>query len=293
MGNSRFAPGDHRDSLWSSAALLCLRLGGVMVRCMSVVILWGAFVSLPASAAMAEEKRTQLEILVPAYFYPGNGEEWNRLTAAAEKVPIIAILNPASGPGRRVDLQFVAAARRLRKAGGKVIAYIATNYGKKKLTDVLEEVRKYTSSYPIDGFFLDEMSNDKSPSNVSYHAGIYKEMRRSNPTFRIIGNPGTNTQETYLTTPTVDGLVVFEINKGYREFRFDGWISRHPASHFAHLLYEIPTAEEFEAYLRLACQRNVGMIYITDDGKDGNPWDRLPRYWDEEVKAIAEWNRQR
>ena len=48
---------------------------------------------------------TKLSLWVPAYYYP-NGlglREWDRLIAAAKLVPVVAIVNPASGPGDHVD----------------------------------------------------------------------------------------------------------------------------------------------------------------------------------------------
>ncbi len=47
----------------------------------------------------------KLSLWVPAYYYPnGPGlREWDRLIAAARLVPIVAIANPASGPGDHVD----------------------------------------------------------------------------------------------------------------------------------------------------------------------------------------------
>ncbi len=41
--------------------------------------------------------------------------------------------------------------------------------------------------------------------------------------------------------------------------------------------------------LRQAHERRLGWIYITDD-RGNNPWDRLPSYWDAEVKELLEIN---
>ena len=43
--------------------------------------------------------------LVPAYFYPGDKglAHWNRMISTAGRVPTVAIVNPNSGPGDRVD----------------------------------------------------------------------------------------------------------------------------------------------------------------------------------------------
>lgn len=31
-------------------------------------------------------------------------------------------------------------------------------------------------------------------------------------------------------------------------------------------------------------------LYVTDDGGDGNPWDSLPTYWQEELDYLASLN---
>ena len=38
----------------------------------------------------------------------------------------------------------------------------------------------------------------------------------------------------------------------------------------------------------LAVFRNVGYVYVTDDGGD-NPWDSLPTYWTQLVDYVAAW----
>jgi hypothetical protein len=50
-----------------------------------------------------------LRLLVPAYFYrPATPPEWDRLIASARReVPIVAIANPASGPGTRADPNYI------------------------------------------------------------------------------------------------------------------------------------------------------------------------------------------
>jgi len=39
----------------------------------------------------------------------------------------------------------------------------------------------------------------------------------------------------------------------------------------------------------LAVQRNIGLVYVTDDVMP-NPWDKLPTYWQEKVKYIKSIN---
>src|SRR5207302_896442 len=65
-------------------------------------------------------------IVVPAYFYAG--PLWTSMNWAAGRVPLVAIMNPNSGPGLTQDPQYVTAVNNLRAAGGKVIGYVSTSY---------------------------------------------------------------------------------------------------------------------------------------------------------------------
>src|SRR3954469_12208672 len=74
-----------------------------------------------------------LEIVVPAYFYPSAGSDWNELTAAADDVPVTAIMNPFNGPGNLRDNNYVSAVNSLRSAGGRVIGYVYSSYSERPL----------------------------------------------------------------------------------------------------------------------------------------------------------------
>ena len=56
-----------------------------------------------------------VSVLVPAYFYPTwwAGSPWDDLNAAAAKIPIEAIMNPASGPGSDVNSDYLVAVNEL------------------------------------------------------------------------------------------------------------------------------------------------------------------------------------
>ena len=71
----------------------------------------------------------RLGLLVPAYIYPVAGGAWDQLAAVASTVPLIAIVNPNSGPGTASDPNYVSAINNVRAAGGGVIGYVPTDYG--------------------------------------------------------------------------------------------------------------------------------------------------------------------
>src|SRR5262249_43940990 len=130
-------------------------------------------------------------VLVPAYVYPaGAGRAvWDQLAASARSITLEVILNPGSGPGRARDPNYVAAVDRLRVAGGRVLGYVHTSYAKRPLAAVEQDIRTYLQFYQVDGFFIDEMAN--TVQDLGYYEAIYRSIKRSNPGFKVVGNPGT------------------------------------------------------------------------------------------------------
>ena len=228
-----------------------------------------------------------LGILVPAYFYPGS--LWSSLDWAAGRVPLVAIMNPNSGPDTAQNPDYVAAVNSLRASGGRVIGYVSTSYTARGSAAVKADIDRYFSFYRVDGIFLDEFTEDADAAHLNYYAALYQYIQTKGTNLLVVGNPGINTQETYLTRPTADVLVTFEVGTGYAAHVVDGWTTNHLARHFSHLPYAVPSAVMMTNYVNLAAARNVGWIYVTDDG-GANPWDTLPTYWTNEVNHIRSLN---
>ena len=231
-----------------------------------------------------------LGIMVPAYFYPSSGGYWNALDGAAARVPLVAIMNPDSGPGASQDGAYVQALANLHQAGGTVTAYVHTSYGTRPLTEVESDIDLYLSFYAVDGFFIDEMTNDGDTNHLDYYAAVYQYIKAKGANYSVTGNPGSNTQETYLTRPTADSLMIFEDNgTNYTGFAPSSWVAKYPSGEFVHLPYAVTTATAMSNYTGLAVSRNAGWIYITDDTLP-NPYDTLPSYWTNEVDLVQSYN---
>lgn len=253
--------------------------------------------TIAAMAGAPATVRAGQGLLVPAYFYPGTGgpggvgDGWAAMTAAASQVPVTAIFNPDSGPGPGEDPTYAAAMTSLEHAGGKVVAYIYTDYGNTPVSTVESEVQTYLGQYGglINGFFLDGMSN--LPGEVSYYNQIYTFIKGLSSSNQVIGNPGTATDQAYLTTPTADTFVTFENDAaGYPGATPPSWVDDYPASDFANVIYDQTSVSGMLADLALAAQRNVGSVYVTDEPinpPSGYLYDQLPSYWDQEVAALA------
>ena len=231
-----------------------------------------------------------LDIVVPAYFYPSAGSPWNAMTAAADDVPITAIMNPGNGPGNNVDSNYVAAVNAFRAAGGRVIGYVYSSYGTRPLAQVTADIDKYSTWYGIDGIFVDEMSNTGPAQKLDYYRNIYNHVKSIDPAWEVMGNPGTNTMEQYLLWPTADRFMVHEnVGSSYPSYVPSAWNANYDSQQFVHLIHTESSSATMEDYLRLALTRSTGGIYITNDVMN-NPWDTLPSYWQAEVDAVAAIN---
>ena len=228
-----------------------------------------------------------LGILVPAYFAPG--PLWKGLDFAASRVPLVAIMNPNSGPGTMQDPDYVAAVANLHAAGGRVIGYVFTSYGTRNTRTVEWEINRYFSFYSVDGIFLDEMTSDTNTNNLNYYSALYQYIQTKGTNLLVAGNPGINTQEAYLTRSTADVVVTFEGKMGYAAYVADDWVTNHLARRFCHLPYNVQDAAAMTNSINRAAALNVGWIYVTDDN-GANPWDTLPVYWTNEVNYVQALN---
>jgi hypothetical protein len=248
-----------------------------------------------------------MSILVPAYFYPGTGgtegytDGWAQMAASAGQVPITAIFNPASGPGPSPDPNYITAMTNLELAGGKVVAYIFTDYGNVPVATVEGEINTYLSQYGnltsnsiknlINGFFFDQMSN--LPSEVSYYQTLYTYVKGLGSSYQVIGNPGTTTDQSYLSSspPTANTIMTYEGSAAnYAAATPPSWVYSYPASDFANTIYAESTLSGMFGDIALANERNVGYVYVTDETLNpptGYLYDRLPSYWNEEVAGVA------
>jgi Spherulation-specific family 4 len=243
-------------------------------------------------------------VLVPAYFYPGTGgtggvgDGWAAMASAAGTISVTAIFNPDSGPlPGPPDPNYITAMTNLELAGGKVVAYIYTDYGAIPLATVEGEITTYLSQYGnlsshpisnlINGFFFDGMSN--SPGEVSYYQSLYSFVKGLGAQYEVMGNPGTATNSSYLAAspPAADTFMTYEGSaSGYTSAN----TSTGPSSLYSTTIYDQATVAGMQADITFAAQNNVGYVYVTDQSLNpptGYLYDQLPSYWDQEVAAIA------
>jgi Spherulation-specific family 4 len=273
-----------------------MRKSSTALRCTSLLILMllTCIIGSPDSVTAGS-----MGILVPAYFYPGtggpggSGDGWATMAAAASTVPVTAIFNPDSGPlPGPADPNYVNAMTNLENAGGKVVAYVYTDYTNVPIATAECEISTYITQYGklINGIFLDGMTNDNSASDLAYYHTLYTYIKRLSSSYQVIGNPGTSSVPAYLTGSTqgADTLVTYENDVAYYQGTPPpSWVTSYPANDFANIMYNASSTQSMMAAVTLAAQRNVGYVYVTDLPLNPNPYASLPSYWDQEVSAVA------
>ncbi|MDD4930949.1 MAG: spherulation-specific family 4 protein [Candidatus Colwellbacteria bacterium] len=213
--------------------------------------------------------------IIPAYFYPGS--EWDRTLKSLNKEET-AIFNPASGAGKKVNPDYVKLTDQASARGADLAGYVYVEYGKRDIDSVRAEIDNYYDWYKTSSIFIDGASSDKE--DIAYYEYLADYIREKGG--KVILNPGTVPDEEYMSI--VDLVIVTEGKYAdYINREFPEWMSKYPASKFGHLVYEVPE-DSLSKALELSKKRNAGFIYLTDDG-GGNPWDKLPTYWQEELRT--------
>jgi len=226
----------------------------------------------------------RLGIIVPAYQHPAAGTLWAECARVSSRVPLVAVMNPANGPGSEVDPRYVSASDSVRSAGGRVIGYVFTSSAEVPLDSVLTNVDRYREWYSLDGIFLDGMANDPDPAHIAWYAALRDSIRAREPAWLVVGAAGTNTLPEYLAG--ADVLCNFEsTGESYFDWEPDAWVRDYPASRFLHLVHTLSSADSMRQAVARAWSRGAGWVYVTND-RMANPWDETPSYWDALIDAV-------
>jgi hypothetical protein len=214
-------------------------------------------------------------------------KEWDKLFAGARKAPVIAIVNPASGPGQKADPNYVKLLERAKKEKATLVGYVSTSYGKRPLKDVTADIDRWLSLYDgLQGVFFDEQAS--GPEKVDYYADLYDHARKKKLDL-VITNPGVVCDEKYLSKPATSVPVVLESPWKEGNLGLPKWVGTYGPEHVAALPYQVKKADVMRKIVEEAAKK-VGYLYVTDGDGEGR-WNKLPAYWDDEVAAVREVNR--
>jgi hypothetical protein len=247
-----------------------------------------------------------LQIAVASYINPiADPPAWNRLiNYPTSKMPIL-VANVVNGPDTVIDKDWKGVIDRAAGSGKTVIGYVRTGYlglSQHKYTTRLGKIDLASWAAQIEqdvdiwyelygsnmgGIFFDEGWPECGPDDV--YAKLYKHIndytKRTHPGAFTVLNPGSPTAHCY--EDTMDTLLTFE--SSYESYTTayvpNDWVPKDPRKLW-HIIYKVPETAIGEV-AKLARQRGVGLIEITDDVMD-NPYDNLPHesYMQSHLSAV-------
>jgi hypothetical protein len=229
-----------------------------------------------------------LRLLIPLYIYPA-GNAWQSVAQANRQVPITAIINPQNGPGGLPNADYQRGMKQLRQAGVKMLGYVSTNYGQRSITAVQQDIDLYARHFPVSGIFLDESSSQ--PAQLKYYTQIYRYIRQRSQLRQVVINPGVNVDEGYFQNGGADTVVTFENNASqWSQYQIPGYAKKYQSDRFAMLIHTAPSTTAMKQHLRLAKQRGVKYVFVTDRDLASNPWGALPKFWQQQVNYLQQLN---
>ncbi|WP_310411045.1 spherulation-specific family 4 protein [Chamaesiphon sp. OTE_8_metabat_110] len=261
---------------------------------------------------------------LPPATTPNGTADWNTLITAQQaqkannQLPIVAIVNPNTGAGTAADTAYYQQVYTdFSNAGGTLIGYIPSGYVGQSINPdascqartaqaVVGCAQDYRTLYPniISGIFVDEFGIQAgtnpgiTPTQVTdFYTQIYDGIKGIDPNWTVFGNPGSNAPIDFLrqgNSGGADTLITYEdIAANYAANLPSGYVSSFPASTFGNFVLETPESS-LRSIIDTAVSRNVGYIFVTDEGvnvNNGNPYDRLPTYFASELSIINSINR--
>jgi len=218
--------------------------------------------------------------IVPLYTDPSD-PSWNAVIAAKmqhPKVGVIAIVNPANGPGSAASSGYASGIARLTAAGIKVIGYVATGYASRTPAVVEADIDSWKAFYPgqLGGIFFDEQSN--RAADVAHYRTISQYAKSQGLSFTV-GNPGQDTDPSYIGV--FDTMLIYESAGLPSASRMGGWHTSYATSNFG----VIPYAVTMDATFVRNARQYVAYIYLQNDNLP-NPWDSVPSYFTDLLTAL-------
>jgi hypothetical protein len=231
------------------------------------------------SGATATPTSSPGATIVPLYTNPDHAS-WAALVTAKQahpKVGIIAVVNPSSGPGSDLRVDYTAGIAKLIAANIRVIGYVGTNYTAKTPAAVKADIDLWKTFYPnVQGIFFDEQSNKAE------HVAYYRDLAQYAKTHGLpytVGNPGADTAEAFVGA--LDMMLIYESDGVPALSKLQGWHANHAPSNFG----VIPYATAMDPTFVREARKYVGYIYLQSDDLP-NPWDSLPTYFNDLLTAL-------
>jgi hypothetical protein len=239
-------------------------------------------------------------LLVPLYMDPATNDPnsghtyWQDLINAKNSypsVPVIAIVNPDSGPGDAADSTYTSGMKNLSSAGIIMIGYVWTDYGDRPLgsyttfNSTVQAIYNWTSFYPnlLSGIFLDQMNYPNSTQNIggpAYYSTV-TSFAHNEGLDTVVGNPGDPTNSSYVGT--VDIITPFEGSGQPSQSNTSSWTTEVGGisskwGFFAYNVTNVPS----QSYLQ-SLNGDIGWLYETNYT---NSYSQLPGYLSQELANL-------
>jgi hypothetical protein len=218
--------------------------------------------------------------IVPLYTYPTD-PSWDTVIAAKRAHPtvgVVAVVNPANGPGPAADGAYAAGIARLNAAGVKVLGYVRTGYAVRNPPEVKADIDSWRTFYPgqLGGVFFDEQSD--RAGDVGYYRDVSQYAKAQGLSFTV-GNPGKDSAPEFVGA--LDTMLIYE-NAGLpTDSQMGGWHASYAPSNFG----VIPHSSSFDAAFVRDARHYVQYVYVQNDTLP-NPWDSVPPFFADLLAAL-------
>jgi len=235
----------------------------------------------PAAAAPAAAPASSAAGTIVPLYTPPSDPSWALVAgakAAHPRVNVIAVVNPANGPGGGMNSAYAVGIQKLTAAGVKVLGYVATGYGANAAAAVKADIDRWQNFYPgqLGGIFFDEQSN--KPEQVGYYRDVSQYAKSKGLPFTV-GNPGTDTAESYVGA--LDVMLIYESAGVPSAAAMGGWHTKYAPTNFG----VIPYASGIDPAFVRSARQYVGYVYVQNDTLP-NPWDSVPANFADLLAAL-------
>jgi hypothetical protein len=235
---------------------------------------------LPVLASPGVGPESMTGMIVPLYTSPTDGS-WAALMQAKiahPGVPIVAIMNPQSGPGTSASAEYASGVQELQAAGITVIGYVATDYGTTPITLAEQQIVDYWIWYHVNGTMFDMMP--AAPGYEGYYSALDAYAKSLGMTYTV-GNPGQSIPTSYIGT--LDTLIIYENSGLPAASSISTLCAGYGRGNFSVISYGVASLTQSQAVDEIS--NSVGYIYFTGATLP-NPYHSLPAYLMSEVAAL-------
>jgi hypothetical protein len=219
-------------------------------------------------------------LMMPGYFHPDTGY-WNEALSTGSGLGIV-IVNPNSGVDVRYDPVWDAPIAQARARGFTVLGYIATGFGRRSASSVIEEINRYVEWYGIRDFFLDEAT--VAYSSVETYRPMVDYIHRIGGIAML--NFGDHPHPAYMQFTDIANVFEYYADDYVNRYQPPAWYADYPPSRFSHIVFNVPP-DQMSEILQLSRERNTAYVWLTDEQFENVVlYKRLPPFWTEINEAV-------